>query len=192
MFAFYYLQGNFYYLQGDTAVLCSSQLQEKRAPMLEYSKHLGVMAKWRGSCVCALDCDLRMRHQQQKAVGIGVMHTCMRVYVSPGWPWTVAMFTHPPAGRLTTPLRNPSTSSWTQNQPGADVVGSDTLIASILAGKGKELGFNACLATPDMMPKLVKLGRILGPKGLMPNPKVRAACAVLAVSCATCATTRSL
>jgi large subunit ribosomal protein L1 len=55
---------------------------------------------------------------------------------------------------------------------GADVVGSDTLVAAILDSKGKAIDFNAALATPDMMPKLVKLGRILGPKGLMPNPKV--------------------
>lgn len=56
---------------------------------------------------------------------------------------------------------------------GADIIGSDALIAEILESKGKSLRFNACLATPDMMPKLVKLGRILGPKGLMPNPKVK-------------------
>lgn len=54
---------------------------------------------------------------------------------------------------------------------GADVVGSAQLATSILDSKGKSIDFTACLATPDMMPHLVKLGRILGPKGLMPNPK---------------------
>jgi ribosomal protein L1 len=55
---------------------------------------------------------------------------------------------------------------------GADVVGSSELVASILESKGKSINFTAVLATPDMMPQMVKLGRILGPKGLMPNPKV--------------------
>jgi large subunit ribosomal protein L1 len=50
-------------------------------------------------------------------------------------------------------------------------VGSSLLVNSILDSKGKSIDFTACLATPDMMPQLVKLGRILGPKGLMPNPK---------------------
>ena len=52
---------------------------------------------------------------------------------------------------------------------GADIVGSDEFIEKIKAG---ELNFEKLICTPEMMIKLSKLGKILGPKGLMPNPKL--------------------
>ena len=52
---------------------------------------------------------------------------------------------------------------------GADIVGAEDLVETVQKG---EINFHRCIATPDLMPLVGRLGKVLGPRGMMPNPKV--------------------
>jgi len=73
-----------------------------------------------------------------------------------------------------------STSVKEAKEAGADLVGGEEIIADIKSGKFFDAGMDVLVATPEMMPKIAPVARILGPKGMMPNPKAETVTAKVA------------
>jgi large subunit ribosomal protein L1 len=80
-----------------------------------------------------------------------------------------AVLPHGAGRKLTVAAFVGSAKETEAREAGADLVGGEELINEI--AESKKLDFDVAVASPDMMPKLAKIAKILGPKGLMPNPK---------------------
>ncbi len=112
--------------------------------------------------------------------GVGQGHPSTRRWSwLSGWAWTPGRPTRScgarfrcrpaPGGRPGWPCSPPATRRPQARAAGADVVGADDLVARV-ADEGF-LDFDVAIATPDLMGQVGTLGRVLGPRGLMPNPK---------------------
>jgi large subunit ribosomal protein L1 len=131
---------------------------EKLDPMKAYGlgeavKHLKTCAKARKfdeSIEIAINLNIDPRHADQMVRGMVSLPN------GTGSTVRVAVFARDEKAELA-------------KKAGADIVGAEDLAEKI---QGGEIDFDRCIATPDMMPVVGKLGKILGTKGLMPNPKL--------------------
>jgi large subunit ribosomal protein L1 len=107
-------------------------------------------AKFDETIEIALNLDLDVRHSDQQVRGVVSLPN------GTGKPVRVAVFAR-------------GDKAEAAKRAGADVVGAEDLAEKVNAG---EINFDRCIATPDMMGVVGRLGKVLGPRGLMPNPKL--------------------
>lgn len=84
----------------------------------------------------------------------------------------VAMLPHGTGKKVRVAVFAKDDAALAAKESGAEVIGAEDLVQKILDSGVSDLGFDKCIATPDLMPQLGKVARILGPRGLMPNPKL--------------------
>ena len=109
-----------------------------------------VKAKFDETVEIAMNLGVDPRHADQMVRGVVTLPN------GPGKHVRVAVFARAPKADEAKPA-------------GAEIVGAEDLLETIQSGK---IEFDRCIATPDMMPLVGRLGKILGPRNLMPNPKV--------------------
>jgi large subunit ribosomal protein L1 len=107
-------------------------------------------AKFDETIEIALNLDLDVRHSDQQVRGVVSLPN------GTGKPVRVAVFAR-------------GDKAEAAKRAGADLVGAEDLAEKVNAG---EINFDRCIATPDMMGIVGRLGKVLGPRGLMPNPKL--------------------
>lgn len=110
----------------------------------------GATAKFDETVEVAVKLNVDPRHADQMVRGVVTLPK------GTGKTLRVAVFAKGPAAEAAT-------------KAGADIVGAEDLMETVQKG---EINFDRCIATPDMMGVVGRLGKILGPKGLMPNPKL--------------------
>ena len=126
--------------------------REKLYPLLEAVKMVKerAKAKFDETVEIAMNLGIDPRHSDQMVRGVVSLPN------GTGRTQRVAVF-----------ARGPKADE--ARKAGADVVGAEDLVEKV---QGGTIDFDRCIATPDMMPLVGRLGKVLGPRGLMPNPKV--------------------
>src|SRR5438045_722166 len=126
--------------------------REKRSPLADAMKMVKERAKWKfdETVEIAIMLGVDPRHADQMVRGVVTLPN------GTGRTLRVGVFAR-------------GAKAEEAKAAGADVVGAEDLVQKV---QGGEINFDRCIATPDLMPLVGRLGKVLGPRGMMPNPKV--------------------